>query len=80
MYQEMVTYLPNLVIRLNVDADTALARKPSHKVDSLRAKVAVTPSLSFNGARIVDIDSRQPYASVLSQARAVAGPIVTGRD
>lgn len=69
MYDVMASYRPDLVIRLNIDAATAYRRKPDHKLSSLVAKVAVTPGLRFNGARIVDLDSTLPYAELSRQAR-----------
>jgi len=68
LYQWMASYLPALVIRLNIDADTAHARKPDHKLAMLRDKVAVIPKLHFNGAHILDLDGRDPYAQVLDSA------------
>lgn len=70
MYAEMVAQVPTLVIRLNVDVETAFARKPDHKRASLEAKVAVTPLLTFHGAPIVDLCATDPYATVLEQAKA----------
>lgn len=76
-YAKMVETLPSLVIRLNIDADTALARKPEHARALIERKVEATPKLRFNGARIVDLDAREPYAAVLEKAlgatRAVLG-------
>ncbi|QXQ07158.1 hypothetical protein KX816_03655 [Sphingosinicellaceae bacterium] len=69
MYDLMVDYRPDLVIRLNIDAATAYRRKPDHKLNSLIAKVAVTPRLRFNGARIVDLDSTLPYQELSTRAR-----------
>ena len=71
MYELMADYRPDLVIRLNVDAQTAFRRKPDHKLDSLVAKVAATPQLRFNGARIVDLDSTQPYTDLSTAARGL---------
>ena len=68
LYQNMASHVPALLIRLNVDADTAHARKPDHKLSMLRDKVRVIPSLTFNGARIIDIDARAPYPQVLQAA------------
>jgi hypothetical protein len=65
----MASFRPNLVIRLNVDVDTAFARKPDHNFNSLKQKVEATPKLRFGGAPIVDIDSRLPLEAVLSSAR-----------
>ncbi|WP_070157893.1 hypothetical protein [Sphingobium phenoxybenzoativorans] len=70
MYERMISHVPDLVIRLNVDVDTAFARKPDHKRASLEAKVAVTPHLRFNGAKIIDLCSTDPYPVVLEQAKA----------
>jgi thymidylate kinase len=66
----MTSFRPDLVIRLNVDLDTACARKPDHRRELLRDKVAITPQLTFNGAPIVEIDSTQPLAQVLAEAKA----------
>ena len=70
LYEWMTSYRPDLVIRLNVDLDTACARKPDHRRELLRDKVAITPQLTFNGAPIVEIDSTQPLAQVLAEAKA----------
>ena len=70
LYEWMTSYRPYLVIRLNVDLDTACARKPDHRRELLRDKVAITPQLTFNGAPIVEIDSTQPLAQVLAEAKA----------
>ena len=68
LYQWMASYVPALVIRLNIDADTAHLRKPDHKLSMLRDKAAVIPDLQFNGARILDLDGRDPYEQVLHGA------------
>lgn len=68
-YEWMASYLPDLVIRLNVDLETAFARKPDHKYESLRQKVEATPKLRFGGAPIIDIDSKLPLETVLATAR-----------
>ena len=57
-----------MVIRLNIDADTAYARKPDHKLSMLRDKVEVIPNLHFNRAHILDLDGREPYAQELEAA------------
>lgn len=68
LYQWMASHLPALVIRLNIDADTAHERKPDHKLSMLRDKVKIIPGLHFNNARILDLDGRTPYDQVLDQA------------
>lgn len=67
LYQRMVSYRPTLVIRLNIDADTAFARKPDHNLALLRQKVEATPLLRFNGARIVEVDASQSQDQVQAQ-------------
>jgi len=64
LYERMTSYRPTLVIRLNIDAETAYARKPDHELSLLREKVAVTPLLRFNGAKIVEINANQPFDEV----------------
>ena len=61
LYEEMAAYLPTLVVRLNIDIATALARKPDHERGLLEMKIAATPKLTFNGAPIVEIDATQPF-------------------
>ena len=78
LYEWMASHIPALVIRLNIDADTAHVRKPDHKLSMLRDKVAIIPSLHFNGARILDLDGRDPYEQVLDDAiKAVDNAIKT---
>jgi len=71
-YRWMASHVPSLVLRLNVDLDTALARKPDHHANEISDKIAVAPRLRFNGAHIVDIDARVPYAQVLETALRAA--------
>lgn len=72
LYRKMASHVPNLLIRLNVDAETAHARKPDHKLKMLRDKVRVIPTLTFNGAPILDLDGQTPYVQVLQHALAAA--------
>lgn len=68
LYRKMANHLPTLLIRLNVDAETAHARKPDHKLSMLREKANVIPTLNFNGAHILDLDGRTDYPKVLQAA------------
>lgn len=70
VYDAMVGYVPSLVIRLNVDVETAIARKPDHGRALLERKIAVTPSLKFGGAPVTDLDGREAFESV--KAKAIA--------
>jgi thymidylate kinase len=76
LYQKMASHVPSLIIRLNVDAETAHARKPDHKLKMLRDKVRVIPTLAFNGAQILDLDGQAPYAQVLQQALKATSDIL----
>jgi len=69
-YEWMEAYRPTLVLRLNVDLATALARKPDHRPSSLKTKVEDVPRLTFNGAPIVDLDSAEPLDIVIADAKA----------
>ena len=68
LYQWMAQQKPALIIRLNIDAETAHSSKPDHSLAELRDKISVMPRLNFNGATLVDIDARLPYAEVLANA------------
>src|SRR3546814_5713968 len=76
LYQRMASQVPALLIRLNIDADTAHARKPDHKLAMLRDKVRVIPTLNFNGANILDLDGRDPYPQVLQAALTAARAVI----
>lgn len=69
LYTAMAAHRPDLVIRLLIDADTALARKPEHGRALVEQKIAVTPRLTFGGARIVDVDATMDYAAEVALAR-----------
>lgn len=64
LYAHMASFVPTLVIRLIIDIDTALARKPDHDRALLERKIAATPRISFNNATAVDVDATRPYADV----------------
>ncbi|WP_395334560.1 hypothetical protein WBP06_23695 [Novosphingobium sp. BL-8H] len=71
LYEGMAAYRPTVVIRLNVDVDTALGRKADHERAMLERKLAVVPTLGFAGAQIVDVDATRPYHEVLATVLAV---------
>lgn len=68
MYAWMADYRPTLVLRLNVDLASAVARKPDHDPALLARKVAVSPHLLFGDAPVVDLDAVAPYAQVRQRA------------
>ncbi|MEQ1687182.1 MAG: nucleoside triphosphate hydrolase [Sphingopyxis sp.] len=69
LYTHMASFVPTLVIRLNIDIETAMLRKPDHERSLLERKIAVTPTLRFGGAPFVEIDASQPYTAVLALAK-----------
>ena len=78
-FEWMTSYTPDLVIRLNVDLDTAFARKPDHPRETLERKLKIIPLLTFNGATIVEIDAAQPLEVVVGAATAAATRTLTER-
>ena len=78
-YEWMTSYRPDLVIRLNVDLETACARKPDHRRELLREKMAILPLLKFNGAEIVDVDATRPLPEVLAAAKAAVAHALSKR-
>jgi thymidylate kinase len=69
IYNEMAAHRPTLVLRLNIDADTALARKPEHGRALVEQKIAITPQLNFGGAPVADSDATLDYAAEVALAR-----------
>ncbi|SER39683.1 Thymidylate kinase [Azotobacter beijerinckii] len=76
LYERMVDYRPTLIIRLNIDAETAHARKPDHELPLLREKVAVTPLLRFNGAKIIEVNASQPLNDVHTMTLQIVQRVV----
>lgn len=77
LYKKMAAVRPDVVIRLNVDLETAMQRKPDHRRESLEKKIGVVHKLSFNNAPIIDIDSTMPLDKVLEQARDVIDAVMS---
>ena len=74
----MASYPPFLLIRLDIDEETAFSRKPDHKLSALREKIAVIPHLTFNGANILDLDGREPAGKILDESlRAIRTSLAT---
>lgn len=68
LYQRMSAFIPMLVIRLNVDAETAFRRKPDHELSALQEKIDVIPGLTFNGAHILDLDAKEQAGVILDKS------------
>jgi thymidylate kinase len=78
-FEWMTSYRPDLAIRLNVDLDTALARKPDHRNAALARKIAITPQLTLKGAKFVEIDATLPLEEVLAAAKLAVADALTER-
>lgn len=78
-FVNMVAQAPDLVLRLNVSLDVAVARKPDHDYSALARKVAVVPRLRFGNAPIVELNADAPLDQVLSQARAAVSDLIANR-
>ncbi len=70
LYAAMAAYRPTLVIRLHIDVDTVMARKPDHDRALIAQKVASVGRLTFGGAPMVDLDATMDYAEELALATA----------
>jgi len=70
LYAQMAACVPTLVIRLHVDVETAMARKPDHDRALIARKVASLSKLTFNGAPILELDATINYETELSLAKA----------
>ena len=68
-FEWMASYAPALVVRLNVDIDTAFARKPDHEYASLSTKIEAVKQMTFGGAQITDIDATRPLKEVVGAAQ-----------
>mgnify|MGYP003631218341 FL=1 len=78
-FEWMTSYPPDLVIRLNVDLETAFSRKPDHSREALKRKLAILPRLTFGGAPIVEIDAAQSLEAVVAAAKAAASRTFAAR-
>lgn len=76
LYAEMAGHKPTLVLRLVIDAETALARKPEHSRALVEAKIAATPLLTFGGAPIAEIDATMDYAEERALARRLIDQVL----
>lgn len=75
IYEKLANYQPELIIRLDIDVETAFARKPDHSYQELSDKIGVMRQLNYNGANILDLDSRKPYEEVLASVVAAVKAI-----
>lgn len=80
LYQQIAHLCPELIIRLDIDIETAFSRKPDHDYDELRDKISVMARIGYNGSKILELDSRAPYSEVLEKAlEAVSSVAITSQ-
>lgn len=80
LYEWMARHAPDLVIRLNVDLDTAISRKPDHRRSTLARKIADLPNLSFGTPPILDLDSTEPFDIMIAKAKGAITAIFNHQD
>ena len=80
LYQEMAKYRPELIIRLDIDVDTAYSRKPDHSYEELQDKISSMVKLRYNGSHILEIDARSPYNEVLEKAMKAISATAAASD
>lgn len=70
-YQQMAEKAPpDLIIKLNVTPEVALARKPNTPAEGVRKKVIAVRALQFSAdTTVVEIDATQPLSDVLLEAK-----------
>ena len=71
----MLGHRPDLVIRLEVDVATAIARKPDHDPARLAEKIADIAAIDYRAPTVV-IDATRPLERVLADARAAIEPLL----
>ncbi|MBB1582239.1 hypothetical protein [Serratia sp. OS31] len=76
LYQSMALYRPELIIRLDIDVDTAFSRKPDHSYEELKDKISAMVRLQYNGSRIIELDAKAPYDEVLEKALNAISSVV----
>nr|WP_252507175.1 hypothetical protein [Zymomonas mobilis] len=77
LYQRMASFRPDLVLRLDVDPETAHARKPDHDIEALRIKSEIMQHLTFGGAHMEVIDATRPYKIVWKDIMRLVQPYLT---
>jgi len=70
LYDRMVRCVPDLVIRLNIAPEKAVARKEDLNLATAEFKVGILHALEFAGdPPLIDIDAEQPFEKVLLEVK-----------
>ena len=62
-------YKPDVVIRLSIDFDTSMSRKPDHNPDIIKEKVKIINKINFDN--IVDVDAKQDLNEVILDTKSL---------
>jgi len=69
-YREAETYLPDVVIRLNVSPDVAVQRKSDISYEQCNKRINAINSLQYPApTRVIDIDANQPIEQILLEVK-----------
>ncbi len=71
LYHEMAAIRPELVIKLVINVDAALARSPDHMRHDIQRKAAAGAMLTFNNAPCVEVDASHPLEQVFGAIEAL---------
>lgn len=80
LYREMVSKPPDLVVKMTVDVETALARKPEHRRERLEQKIAAVTELGFNSLKTTSIDATQCLETVAANLRNAVAAFLEKKD
>lgn len=69
LYQQMAQYRPELIIRLGIDIDTAISRKPDHDYAELQDKIGVMSTIGYNGTKFLRLIPERPTAKCWNRHR-----------
>lgn len=67
IYEQLSCYHPDLVVLLDVDLQTASARRPDEPAEELERRIAVARQLKYGNARRVVINASEPLEVVLGK-------------
>ena len=63
---------PDIIFRLNISAETSMARKPEQKdISEFQGKIDDLKKITFQNAFIIDIDAEQPYDDELLEIKRI---------
>jgi len=67
MYDAMAQTQPDILIKLMVTENIALARKPDHNKEQIQKKIEIIKELNFNAKKIYEIDTTQRNANEVAR-------------